>query len=1042
MATQQLSSLDAFAFRLFQFLDTEQRGILKGPKIIPLFSSSKLPKNLLAHTWEISTRGAKGLNPAQFCLALKIISLSQNGIPVNQMNQGMMADPNIPLPKLDYPPQLAHMLRTPSSQQAAPAEAKPPQRNADPFGFADIMTMSGIGKPSGDASTSPPQVQAPSSGSKDIPRSSANFSALDAKPSLTAGSSGSASVTMRVPTSLPQTGANPRLHQQPMAPPNMFLPAMSNTMMPTQVPPQATIQRSSTVSATIPRSSTVSPPQERHVHIDTDAARLREIAAAADLREKQARKQANAAREENERIVRENQNLKQQIEKCRQAESDALRRSNDVLQKMSPMQVENTQLKKYNDAWKKRSTEQLERNAKLEEEIAKLKTEIQENSTRLNTLTLENQELRKRFESSEELSSKLREQNGQYSKENMELKSKLDQEKRRIEALEFDIKELESRKTGLKPVEDRKQAPVSMDARDTEALLFDSGFKALAGQHGLPAVETAKKPEEETKTEVTKNVETDFLSSMDFTQKKQPELQPIVDIKPKKVEVKPPKDSGNLFPSDLVKTRAAKDAYNGFGPAEVQKKDIKTLEASTSPSVIQMGVAEPVEAKDDADFFAGLPDFGAPVTAPEKPVEVVKKLDDDFGEDFDFGTNNVVVTSTIAQGQGDVNGEPKSVLEPVKPENLDDGNLGFTDDFEEMTFNFNAKPTEKPKETPGGDFVTPGDNFDAADFNFPDFDDDFGAPTEPSSVMVSVKKTEPAPIKKEPSPEPEPEPQPPAPVVTQADKAQAISEEPGDYLKMTAKERDSYIPFFDQADTNMDGIVDGKEALKFFTKSNVKKKILAAIWKLVDTEDSGHLTRTKFYIMMHIVVKYRHDKSIMLPKKLPYYLEPAFVESMGQGEEASNSQIEQDSNIVVPAVLPAGQEGKVSEQSNATAVTGDIFDAKPSATTSPDVTEASSGKKTKKTKKNKKKKKKGKAVSPRQEETPVETRKKEEAVPKDSITSGDWEADGWDVNFDETPGGPGDEKKQDEKFDDFNFDDNGGAFDGGFDDPAAGFDPF
>merc|ERR1719193_1703437 len=122
-------------------------------------------------------------------------------------------------------------------------------------------------------------------------------------------------------------------------------------MMPTQVPPQAAIPRSSIVSATMPTSSTVSPPQERHVHIDTDAARLREIAAAADLREKQARKQANAAREENERIVRENQNLKQQIEKCRQAESDALRRSNDVLQKMSPMQVENEHLKKGNEAW-------------------------------------------------------------------------------------------------------------------------------------------------------------------------------------------------------------------------------------------------------------------------------------------------------------------------------------------------------------------------------------------------------------------------------------------------------------------------------------------------------------------------------------------------------------------------------------------------------------------------------------------------------------------------------------------------------------------
>jgi len=1020
MSAQQLSNLDAFAFRLFQFLDTEQRGILQGPKIFPLFSSSKLPKNLLAHTWEISTRGAKGLNPAQFCLALKIISLSQNGIPVNQMNQRMMADPNIPLPKLDYPPQLALLLRTPSSHQAAPAGVKPPQRKADPFGFADIMTMSGIGKPSGVVSASPPQLQKPSSGSKDIPQqATTNFSALDARSSLTTGSS--TSVPMHVPTSLQQTGANPRLHPQAMAPPNMFLPPMSNTVMPTQVPAQAAV----------PRSSTVSPRQERHSYTDTDAVRLREIAAAADLREKQARKQANTAREENERIVRENQNLKQQIEIVRNSESDALRRANDVLQKMSPMQVENTQLKKGIEAWKTRSTEQLERNAMLEEELANLRTEIQENSTRLNTLTLENQELRRRFESSEELSSKLREQNGQYSKENMELKSKLDQEKRRIEALEFDIKELESRNTGLKPVEDRKQAPVSMDARDTEALLFDSGFKALAGHKGLPAMETINKPENETETDIAKDVEADFLINMDFTQKKQPEIQPVVDIKPKKVEVKQQNDEGNLFPSDLVKTRAAKDAYNGFGPTEVQKKDMKSLE---------MVVSKPAEVKDDGDFFSGLADFGAPVTAPEKPGEVGKLLDNDFGGDLDLGANDGGVTSNIVQVQGDVNGEPKSVLEPVARENLNEGSLAFTDGFDEISFEFSAKPTEKPSQvTAGGDFVTPGDNFDAADFDFPDFDDDFGAPTEPSAVMASVDKTEPELIKMEPElikmePEPElkPEPQLPAPVVTQADKAQAIAEEPADDdLKMTAEERDSYIPFFDQADANKDGIVDGKEALKFFTKSTVKKKVLAAIWKLADKEDSGHLTRTKFYIMMHIVVKYRQNKHIVLPKKLPYYLEPTFVESLGQDK---NSRIEQDSNIVVPAVLPTGQEGKVSVQSNATAVNGDMLDAKSSTTTSPDVAEASTGKKTKK---KKKKKKKGKVVSSRQEETSVEIKKKEEAVPKDSITSGDWEADAWDVNFDK-----GEEKKIDEKFDDFNFDDDGGAFDGGFDDPATGFDPF
>jgi len=48
--------------------------------------------------------------------------------------------------------------------------------------------------------------------------------------------------------------------------------------------------------------------------------------------------------------------------------------------------------------------------------------------------------------------------------------------------------------------------------------------------------------------------------------------------------------------------------------------------------------------------------------------------------------------------------------------------------------------------------------------------------------------------------------------VTKADKAQAITEEPvDDDLRMTAKERDSYIPFFDQADTNKMALLMGRK---------------------------------------------------------------------------------------------------------------------------------------------------------------------------------------------------------------------------------------
>merc|ERR1712113_948636 len=87
---------------------------------------------------------------------------------------------------------------------------------------------------------------------------------------------------------------------------------------------------------------------------------------------------------------------------------------------------------------------------------------------------------------------------------------------------------------------------------------------------------------------------------------------------------------------------------------------------------------------------------------------------------------------------------------------------------------------------------------------------------------------------------------------------------------------------------------NGKEALTFFNKSKVKKKVLAAIWKLVDTNDTGRLSRTKFYIMFHIVVRYRNNKSMELPTELPYFLQPEFVDKLGE-------EIVEEP-VVVPAV--------------------------------------------------------------------------------------------------------------------------------------------
>merc|ERR1711974_354561 len=70
------------------------------------------------------------------------------------------------------------------------------------------------------------------------------------------------------------------------------------------------------------------------------------------------------------------------------------------------------------------------------------------------------------------------------------------------------------------------------------------------------------------------------------------------------------------------------------------------------------------------------------------------------------------------------------------------------------------------------------------------------------------------------------------------------------------------------------------------------------------TTDSGQLSRTKFYIMMHLVVKYRNSKdkkSFKLPSKLPYFLEPEFIDALGT-EQTDEPAEASSKDFVVPAV--------------------------------------------------------------------------------------------------------------------------------------------
>merc|ERR1712060_279573 len=53
-------------------------------------------------------------------------------------------------------------------------------------------------------------------------------------------------------------------------------------------------------------------------------------------------------------------------------------------------------------------------------------------------------------------------------------------------------------------------------------------------------------------------------------------------------------------------------------------------------------------------------------------------------------------------------------------------------------------------------------------------------------------------------------------------------------LFLSEKDRKKYKAYFKQADTNKDGVVDGGEANKYFSKSKLNRKTLAKLWTLSD----------------------------------------------------------------------------------------------------------------------------------------------------------------------------------------------------------------
>ncbi|XP_051902108.1 epidermal growth factor receptor substrate 15-like 1, partial [Hippocampus zosterae] len=66
-------------------------------------------------------------------------------------------------------------------------------------------------------------------------------------------------------------------------------------------------------------------------------------------------------------------------------------------------------------------------------------------------------------------------------------------------------------------------------------------------------------------------------------------------------------------------------------------------------------------------------------------------------------------------------------------------------------------------------------------------------------------------------------------------------------------DRERYKDIFKKTDTDNDGLVDGTEVIEIFMHSSLSQTMLAQIWGLADTKQTGKLTQDQFCLAMHLI---------------------------------------------------------------------------------------------------------------------------------------------------------------------------------------------
>uniref|UniRef100_A0A8D0AEA7 Epidermal growth factor receptor pathway substrate 15 like 1 n=1 Tax=Sander lucioperca TaxID=283035 RepID=A0A8D0AEA7_SANLU len=86
-------------------------------------------------------------------------------------------------------------------------------------------------------------------------------------------------------------------------------------------------------------------------------------------------------------------------------------------------------------------------------------------------------------------------------------------------------------------------------------------------------------------------------------------------------------------------------------------------------------------------------------------------------------------------------------------------------------------------------------------------------------------------------------------------------------------DRELYDEIFKKTDSDNDGLVNGTEVIEIFMQSSLSQTMLAQIWGLADTKQTGKLTREQFSLAMYLiqqkVIKGADPPSTLTPDMIP-----------------------------------------------------------------------------------------------------------------------------------------------------------------------------